>query len=101
MSHGPAAYASLEDRFWYFMSRGVCYAVLVFLVLPILIIVPMSFTSGDLLAFPLPGFSLRWYQSMLQGDAWIDAAKNSLFIGLSSTAWRWCWARWPQSDCGA
>ena len=79
------AYASLEDRIWHYGARLVCYAVLLFLMLPILIIVPISFTSGDMLAFPLPGFSLRWYQRILEGAAWIDAAKNSLFIGISTT----------------
>lgn len=79
-------HASAEDRFWYIISRGICFAVLGFLVLPIFVIIPMSFTAGNLLVFPLPGLSLRWYQNILNGDAWIDAAKNSLFIGLSSTA---------------
>ncbi len=83
---GLPHHASAEDRFWYFLSRGICFAVLGFLVLPIFVIIPMSFTAGNLLVFPLPGLSLRWYQSLLNGDAWIDAAKNSLFIGLSSTA---------------
>ena len=83
---GLPHHASAEDRFWYFLSRGICFAVLGFLVLPIFVIIPMSFTAGNLLVFPLPGLSLRWYQSILNGDAWIDAAKNSLFIGLSSTA---------------
>lgn len=83
---GLPHHASTEDRFWYFLSRGICFAVLGFLVLPIFVIIPMSFTAGNLLVFPLPGLSLRWYQNILNGDAWIDAAKNSLFIGLSSTA---------------
>ncbi len=83
---GLPHHASAEDRFWYFLSRGICFAVLGFLVLPIFVIIPMSFTAGNLLVFPLPGLSLRWYQSLLNGDAWIDAAKNSLFIGLASTA---------------
>lgn len=78
-------HATVEDRFWYYASRGVCFAVLAFLVLPVLVIIPMSFTSGNLLAFPLPGLSLRWYASLLEGDAWIDAARNSLIIGLAST----------------
>ncbi len=79
-------HATLEDRFWFYASRGLCFAVLAFLLLPVLVIIPMSFTSGNLLAFPLPGLSLRWYASLLEGDAWIDAALNSLMIGLSSTA---------------
>jgi putative spermidine/putrescine transport system permease protein len=84
MALGP--FASPEDRFWYYLSRTVCFATLIFLVAPILIIVPMSFTSGNLLVFPLPGFSMRWYESLTEGSAWTDAAKNSLVIGLSATA---------------
>lgn len=57
-----------------------------FLILPIVIIIPMSFTSGNLLVFPIPGFSLRWYESLAEGNASIDAAKNSLTIAVASTA---------------
>ena len=46
----------------------------------------MSFTSGNLLAFPLPGLSLRWYENLFEGDAWVDATRNSLIIGLAATA---------------
>lgn len=79
-------HASTEDRIWYFGSRTLCFFVLGFLIMPIIIIIPMSFTSGNLLVFPIPGFSLRWYRSLAEGDAWIDAAKNSLTIAVVSTA---------------
>lgn len=79
-------HASMEDRLWYYGGRIVVGLVLAYLVLPILIIVPISFTSGNLLAFPMPGFSFRWYESLVEGSAWIDAARNSLIVGLSSTA---------------
>lgn len=75
-----------EDRFWHIVSRAICFGVLAFLVLPILVIIPMSFTSGNLLAFPLPGLSLRWYENLFEGDAWVDATRNSLIIGLAATA---------------
>ena len=39
--------------------------VLVFLVVPILIVVPLSFSSGSFFFYPLPGFSLRDYQSSI------------------------------------
>ena len=38
--------------------------VLAFLVLPLLVIVPLSFTSGTILTLPIPGFSLRWYADL-------------------------------------
>ena len=37
--------------------------VLLFLCTPILITVPMSFSSGSTLQFPPQGFSLRWYET--------------------------------------
>ncbi len=78
-------HASLEDRVWHYGARVFTGLVLAYLVLPILVIVPISFTSGNLLAFPMPGLSLRWYESLLEGSAWLDAARNSLIVGLSST----------------
>jgi putative spermidine/putrescine transport system permease protein len=39
----------------------LCAAVLLYLVLPILIVVPMSFSSARFLTFPPPSLSLRWY----------------------------------------
>jgi putative spermidine/putrescine transport system permease protein len=78
-------HASIEDRIWHYGARALCYGVLLFLILPILIIVPISFSSGNMLAFPLPGFSLRWYETIATTPAWLDAARNSLVIGISST----------------
>lgn len=78
-------HASFEDRVWHYGARALCYGVLLFLILPILIIVPISFSSGNMLAFPLPGFSLRWYETIATTPAWLDAARNSLVIGISST----------------
>lgn len=78
-------YSTLEDRFWYYTSRLVCAAVLAFLVSPILVIAPISFTSGNLLAFPMPGFSLKWYWSLIDTPVWWTAALNSLVIGVASS----------------
>src|SRR5512145_2186493 len=80
------AYSSREDRLRHHGARILCALVLAYLLLPMLIIVPISFTSGNLLTFPLPGLSLRWYESLASGSSWIDAARNSLVVGLSATA---------------
>lgn len=52
-----------------------------FLALPALIVVPVSFSSGSIIAFPLPGYSLRWYAEALHSQAWLSAAQNSAIIG--------------------
>jgi putative spermidine/putrescine transport system permease protein len=59
--------------------------VLLFLVAPILAIVPLSFSSGSMLTYPLPGLSLRWYASVLASDRWLPALAHSLLIGTAAT----------------
>jgi putative spermidine/putrescine transport system permease protein len=60
--------------------------VLVFLLAPIAAIVPLSFSSGSFLAYPLPGWSLRWYLEVLGGGRWLRALGVSLVVGASATA---------------
>lgn len=64
----------------------VAGAVLVFLCLPILIVVPMSFSSAQSLQFPPPGLSLRWYEAFFTTQVWQRAGVNSVILAtLSST----------------
>ena len=60
-------------------------AVLVFLVAPIVIIVPLSFSSGSFFYYPLPGFSLRWYQDFFASPFWLPSVWNSLIVGSAAT----------------
>lgn len=60
-------------------------AALLFLALPIIIVVPMSFSSAESLRFPPPGFSLRWYASFFGDPQWIEVGINSLVIAVSSS----------------
>ena len=39
-------YASLIDRSWYWSHRVLCGLILLFLMLPVLVIIPLSFNSG-------------------------------------------------------
>ena len=59
--------------------------VLIFLVAPILTIVPLSFSSGSFFYYPLPGFSLRWYEDFFSSSFWLPALKNSLIVAVSAT----------------
>lgn len=79
-SHDPSR---PQPRLW---LATVAVSVIAFLCLPILIVLPMSFSSAQSLEFPPPGFSLRWYQNLFGDGAWIDAGINSLILaGASST----------------
>lgn len=59
--------------------------VLLFLVLPVLIIIPMSFSSSRYLEFPPPGFSTQWYQAFFGDPQWVDALKTSLELAVATT----------------
>ena len=59
--------------------------VLLFLVAPILIIVPLSFSSGSFFHYPLPGFSMRWYHDLITSSFWLPSVWNSLIVGSAAT----------------
>jgi putative spermidine/putrescine transport system permease protein len=61
---------------------AVCTAVLIYLVAPLGIVIPISFSSGEGLAFPPPGYSLRWYEHYWTDRGWIDATVTSIKVGL-------------------
>ncbi|BCP54842.1 ABC transporter permease [Kaistia sp. 32K] len=70
------------------LPRGVmrfgALLLVAILVLPALVVVPVSFSSGSIIAFPLPGLSLHWYGEALASGAWRDALGNSLRVGIAS-----------------
>ena len=69
-------------------SGLVLLAVVVglYLLSPILVIVPMSFSESTFLAFPPQGFTLQWYERLITDYSWIEAAVNSVSIALLSAA---------------
>ena len=56
--------------------------VLVYLILPVLIIAPISFSSARFLTFPPPSFSLRWYQQYFANPAWMQATRVTLTVAF-------------------
>jgi putative spermidine/putrescine transport system permease protein len=86
MKPRSGAYLSPLERT---MSAGLWaygVATLIFLVVPLLVVVPLSFNSGSFLSFPLAGISLRWYEALFASSAWTRALRNSVVIGLVATA---------------
>lgn len=79
------AYYTLADKLGWWALRAVGVAVLVFLLLPILVIVPLSFSASSFLAYPMPGWSLQWYQNLFTADEWARAAKNSFIVAPAAT----------------
>jgi putative spermidine/putrescine transport system permease protein len=55
-------------------------------VLPILIVVPMSFSSARFLTFPPPSLSLRWYREYIDSPAWMQATLVTLTVAVCTVA---------------
>src|SRR5579885_3592500 len=57
-------------------------AVFAFLIVPLVVVIPVSFSAGMYLQFPPPGFSLHWYRDYFGDPQWIDATVLSVEIAL-------------------
>ncbi len=78
-------YATPLDKVGWWALRAFCAAVLVFLLLPILVIMPLSFSDSSFLVYPIPAWSLRWYHNLFDSPEWARAAKNSFIVAPAAT----------------
>ena len=58
-------------------------AVMVYLLVPLFFLIMLSFNSSRWLAFPPPGWTLRWFEELFTNSGWIDSIVNSIKIGLA------------------
>ena len=105
-------YTSTGERIWHYTFRVICGLVFMFLMLPILVVLPLSFNvspyfsfTEGMLAFDPEAYSLRWYKDILtngmkipdapfdwawisdtwNNSQWMRAIRNSFFIGICAT----------------
>lgn len=70
------------QRLWLY---GTCTLVLAYLVLPCLLVIPMSFSGSAYLEFPPRSLSTRWYETFLGSPEWRAAAWVSLRVSALAT----------------
>ncbi len=58
-----------------------CLAFMVFMIGPLLAVIPLSFSAGSFLSYPLPGWSLQWYEKVFLPHPWMSALLNSVLVG--------------------
>ncbi len=75
---------------WIFAFRALCALILLFLLLPLVVIVPLSFSPDKFFSFPPSSFSLKWYASIFTSERWLQAGLNSLFISACATVLATC-----------
>jgi putative spermidine/putrescine transport system permease protein len=86
------SYAGPIETTWYYTFRIICGLILLFLIAPILVVMPLSFNAEPYFSFT-PGmltldpdaYSMRWYEDILNNKQWIHSAKNSVIIAFFAT----------------
>jgi putative spermidine/putrescine transport system permease protein len=69
-------------RAWRIGLHGFCAFVFLFLLAPLIVVFPISFSSSPYLQFPPPGWSLRWYSAYVNDIAWINATIRSIKVAV-------------------
>lgn len=64
--------------------RPFYVGMLALLYLPIVVLFVFSFNAGTTLSFPLSGLTFDWYASVLDNGAMLEAARNSLLVGVAA-----------------
>jgi len=86
------SYITPSERVWYYAFRAICALVFLFLITPIVVIIPLAFNAEPyftfteaMLSLDPEGYSLRWYEALLGSAEWTRSIRNSFIIAISST----------------
>ena len=85
-------YLSSSQVLWHYLFRVICGIIFIFLIMPILVVMPLSFNSQDfftftpeMLKFEPEGYSLKHYRDFFTNNEWQRSFKNSLLIAPVAT----------------
>jgi len=81
------------DRLWLYVLAAI---IMMLLVIPTLIVIPMSFSDSQYLEFPPSNWSDRWYIVYLESSKWMRATVTSLQVGVLTMLLLRLWSCWPQ-----
>lgn len=77
---------------WHYSFRVICGAIFIFLITPIIVVMPLSFNAENfftftpgMLRFDPEAYSLKHYRDFLTNPEWTSAVKNSLMIAPVAT----------------
>jgi putative spermidine/putrescine transport system permease protein len=72
-----------QKRIWLFVAAGL---LIIYLVAPIFIVVPMSFSASRFLTFPPVHWSVYWYIKFFHAIDWLSAMETSLELAVATAA---------------
>ncbi|WP_425071872.1 ABC transporter permease [Sagittula sp. S175] len=85
-------YLTSGQVLWHYSFRTICGAIFIFLITPILVVMPLSFNAEnfftftpEMLHFDPAGYSLKHYREFFNSSDWQAAVRNSLIIAPLAT----------------
>jgi len=79
-------YATLRDSLVWLALRAFCIAALVFLMAPVLVIVPLAFNADPYFTYPIHHYTAKWFREFFTDEVWRLSVRNSFVIALAATA---------------
>tara|TARA_B100001175_G_scaffold120858_1_gene102849 strand:+ start:653 stop:1810 length:1158 start_codon:yes stop_codon:yes gene_type:complete len=85
-------YLTSKQILWHYTFRVICGAIFIYLITPIIVVMPLSFNAQDfftftpeMLKFDPAGYSLKHYKDFFNNNEWQRSFKNSLMIAPIAT----------------
>ncbi|AKO98413.1 ABC-type spermidine/putrescine transport system, permease component II [Marinovum algicola DG 898] len=85
-------YLTAGQVLWHYAFRVICGAIFIFLITPIIVVMPLSFNAEDFFTFTPEmlrldpeGYSLKHYRDFLTNSEWTGAVWNSVKIAPVAT----------------
>lgn len=82
----PAARARFRPGILPFLSWALIIFLVIYILMPIVVTLVMSFNDAQMIRFPITSWSLRWYEDFFNSRQWTEALTNSIVIALGTTA---------------
>jgi putative spermidine/putrescine transport system permease protein len=79
------SYFTRGEKIAHYGVRVFVMLVLLFLISPIIAVMPLSFNSESFFTYPMPGYSLKWYEDFFFNDRWTSALRMSFLVAICTT----------------
>jgi len=66
------------------LSIAFAASIILYIAIPILVTLTMSFNEAEMIRFPITQWSLRWYRDFFDSPQWVQALQNSLIIAVGT-----------------
>lgn len=66
------------------LARPIAVAIIVALSLPVLLLIPESFTTSAFIDWPPQGFTLHWYEEIFASPLWMTAIQRSVGVAIGT-----------------